>query len=142
MEDMDYGWELSTAVVLFHEAVARRLGLSAADHKALGYIAREGPLPIGALATAMSFRPSAATAMVDRLERAGYVRRVPDPGDRRRVLIEADPGRRPDLAAVFADLTADMESFIQRYDDRERAVITDFVTHTVEVLKRQTARLQ
>ncbi|MFD0591918.1 hypothetical protein ACFQZ4_04560 [Catellatospora coxensis] len=46
----DLGWELSTASVLFHEAVARRLGLTAVEHKALGMIVRGGPLPAGALA--------------------------------------------------------------------------------------------
>ncbi|MGN9784486.1 MarR family winged helix-turn-helix transcriptional regulator [Nonomuraea sp. ZG12] len=141
MDGAEMGWELSTAVVLFHEAVARRLGLSAVDHKALGVISRTGPLPAGALAARLGMNASAVTALVDRLERAGHVRRVPDPGDRRRVLVEAAPGRRPDLAGVFAELGTEMNAFMTRYDEHELAAIADYLTRTIAVLRAQTERL-
>src|SRR5699024_4194273 len=63
--------DLSTAVVLFHEAIAQRLGLSAADLKALGLIMRDGPLTAGALAQRTGLTPGAVTGLVDRLEHAG-----------------------------------------------------------------------
>ncbi|GLW05403.1 putative HTH-type transcriptional regulator YcgE [Microtetraspora sp. NBRC 13810] len=141
MDGAELGWELSTAVVLFHEAVARRLGLSAVDHKALGLITRRGPLPAGALAAELGIGASAVTALVDRLARAGYVRRVTDPGDRRRVLVSADTGHVPDLSDIFAALGRDMSAFMADYDEREIAAITDYVTRTVAVLKAHTARL-
>lgn len=137
----DQGWELSTAVVLFHEAVARRLGLNAAEHKALGIIARSGPLPTGALAPKLGVRPSAVTAIVDRLEAAGYVRREPDPEDRRRVLVRAVTGAGPDLQAVFADLSREMTEFMRKYDAKEMAAITDYIDNTIRVLTAQTAKL-
>ncbi|GAA3168143.1 MarR family transcriptional regulator [Planomonospora alba] len=137
----ELGWELSTAIVLFHEAVARRLGLSAADHKALGLVTRNGPLPAGALAAELGIGASAATALVDRLERAGYVRRVPDPADRRRVLVSAETGHRPDLGAVFADLGREMTALMGRYDERELAAIVDYLTGAIAILRAQTARL-
>jgi hypothetical protein len=134
----DLGWQLSTAVVLFHEAVGRRLGLSAADHKALGLIARQGPMPAGALAAQLGVGASAVTGVVDRLVAAGHARRTADPADRRRVLIEAD---RPDLGDVFADLGREMAAVMAKYDERELAAILDYVASTVEVLKEQTRRL-
>ncbi|GAA3836531.1 MarR family transcriptional regulator [Sphaerisporangium flaviroseum] len=141
MDGAELGWEFSTAVVLFHEAIARRLGLNAVDHKALGLITRNGPLPAGALATELGIGASAITALVDRLERAGYVRRTHDPDDRRRVLISADTGRVPDLGGIFADLGHEMAAFMGKYDQRELAVIVDYITNTIAVLKAQTARL-
>jgi DNA-binding transcriptional ArsR family regulator len=141
MDGASMGRELSTAVVLFHEAVARRLGLSAVDHKALGVITRSGGLPAGALAAELGMNASAVTALISRLERAGYARRVPDPGDRRRVLVEADPGNRPDLGGIFADLGREMNAFMTRYDERELAAIADYVTRTIQVLRAQTERL-
>ncbi len=138
----DYGWELSTAVVLFHEAIARRLGLSAAEHKALGVIARSGPLPTGALAPELGVGPTALTGIIDRLERAGYVSRRPDPADRRRVLVQAEPGRTPDLGGIFADLTREMNAFTAKYDEKELAVITDWLDNTIRVLRAQTAQLR
>ncbi|MER5627314.1 MarR family transcriptional regulator [Streptosporangium sp. NPDC002544] len=141
MDGAELGWELSTAVVLFHEAIARRLGLSAADHKALGIVTRKGPLPAGALAAELGLGASAITALVDRLERAGYVQRAPDPADRRRVLVSADTGHAPDLGGIFADLGREMSAFMAKYDERELAAIVDYVVNTIAVLKAQTVRL-
>lgn len=135
------GWELSTAVVLFHEAVARRLGLNAADHKALRIVTGHGPLPAGALAARLGLGASAVTALVDRLERAGYVRRVTDPADRRRVLVSADGDQAPDLSGIFADLGREMTALVAKYDERELATIADYVRSTIAVFETQTARL-
>ncbi|MEU5567206.1 MarR family transcriptional regulator [Micromonospora musae] len=137
----DYGWELSTAIVLFHEAIARRLGLNAAEHKALGLIVRSGPLPTGTLAPELGVGATAVTAIVDRLVRAGYVRREPDPTDRRRVLLVADQSRAPDLSGIFADLGREMNAFMAGYDEHETAAIVDYLENTIRVLKAQTAKL-
>ncbi|MEV1332948.1 MarR family transcriptional regulator [Micromonospora costi] len=137
----DYGWELSTAVVLFHEAIARRLGLNAAEHKALGVIARSGPMPTGALAPELGVGITAVTGIVDRLERAGYVRRESDPADRRRKLLVADRSRVPDLGGIFADLGREMSAFMTKYDEREMAAIIDYIENTIRVLRVQTEKL-
>ncbi|MFI6264987.1 MarR family transcriptional regulator [Micromonospora sp. NPDC051006] len=137
----DYGWELSTAVVLFHEAIARRLGLNAAEHKALGLIVRSGPIPTGTLAPELGVGPTAVTGIVDRLERAGYVRREPDPTDRRRVLLVADESAVPDLSGIFADLGREMTAFMAAYDEREMAAIVDYIENTIRVLRAQTVKL-
>ncbi|WP_328464512.1 MarR family transcriptional regulator [Actinoplanes sp. NBC_00393] len=137
----DYGWELSTAIVLFHEAIARRLGLSAAEHKALGAILRGAPMPIGALAPELGVGVTALTAIVDRLERAGYVLRQPDPTDRRRVLLIANPDKSPDVGSIFADLGRSMGEFMGKYDEREMAVITDYLDNTIRVLREQIDKL-
>src|SRR5690625_7853084 len=79
------GQDLSTAVVLLHEELGRAAGLTAADYKALGFVRREGPLPLGEFANRLGVVPSAAAAIADRLERAGHVERCPDPAARRRV---------------------------------------------------------
>jgi DNA-binding MarR family transcriptional regulator len=134
------GAELGTAVVLFHEAVAGRLGLSAADYRALGLINRHGPLTAGRLAEETGLSPGAVTGLIDRLDRAGQVRRVGDPADRRRTLVAAvaAPG---DSAELFAGLGRAMSELMARYDAAEMAVITDYVTRSVEVLRAETRKL-
>ncbi|MFF0744671.1 MarR family transcriptional regulator [Streptomyces sp. NPDC004111] len=133
------GAELSTAVVLYHEAVGRRLGLSAADQRALSLIGREGPLTAGALAQRIGVTSGAATGLIDRLEKAGHVRRDPDPADRRRILVTALPGRR--TAWAVRDLSRAMAEVMSRYSEQELAVIEDYVRRTVAVLEEQTRRL-
>jgi DNA-binding MarR family transcriptional regulator len=104
------GRELSTAVVMFHEAVGAYLGVSAGDQRALTLIGRDGAMSAGELAERTGLTPGAVTGMIDRLERAGLVRREHDPNDRRRVLVTAT-GHQPD---VFADLAAAMDDLAGR----------------------------
>src|SRR5919109_4685045 len=77
---------MSGQSVLFSHAVAERVGMHPTDLECLGFLADEGPLPAGRLAELTGLTTGAVTRMVDRLERAGYVRREADPRDRRRVI--------------------------------------------------------
>src|SRR4030095_3865035 len=77
----------STATVLFHAAIAEQLGLNATDHKAADLLMQRGPLSAGALAELAGVTTGSVTGMIDRLERAGWVRRTRDPADRRRIIV-------------------------------------------------------
>ncbi|MBE0466472.1 MAG: MarR family transcriptional regulator, partial [Candidatus Desulforudis sp.] len=83
--------ELSTVTVFFHSVIAERLGLSLTDHKAFEIIARKGAVSAGELSELTGLTTGAVTGVIDRLERTGFVRREPDPGDRRRVIIRPHP---------------------------------------------------
>src|SRR2546428_6403111 len=72
----------TTATVLFHAAVAERLGLSATDHKYADLIARQGPMTAGELADRAGLTTGAITGVLDRLEQAGWGPRERDPHDR------------------------------------------------------------
>src|SRR5829696_7912643 len=77
----------STAAVLFHHAVADRLGLGPTDHKCLDLLRERGPMTGSDLAALTGLTSGAVTGVVARLERAGYVRREPDPSDGRRLIL-------------------------------------------------------
>ena len=94
----------SAATVMFHTAVAARQGLSASEEKALDLLERSGPLTAGELARRAGLAPASVTALVDRLERKGFARRIPNPGDGRSVLVEVDSERvYATVAPLFAD---------------------------------------
>lgn len=131
------GRELSTAVVMFHEAVGAYLGVSAGDQRALTLIGRYGPMSAGDLAEKTGLTPGAVTGMIDRLERAGLARRDHDAKDRRRVLVTAT-GHQPD---VFGDLAAAMNDLAKHYSAAELQVIGDYLIRTIDILHEQTRRL-
>ena len=131
------GRELSTAVVMFHEAVGAYLGVSAGDQRALTLIGGDGPMSAGELAEKTGLTPGAVTGMIDRLERAGLARREHDAADRRRVLVTATAGR-PD---VFAGLAAAMNTLTARYSEAELRVIADYITRTIDILREETRKL-
>ncbi len=137
------GRELSTAVVLFHEAVGRRLGLSATERKLLDVLARLGPSTAGQLAAHTGLTSGAITGIVDRLVRAGYARREPNPADRRSVIVSRVPSTRLDRIRpeVFEPLGQAIAELSARYSGAELATISSYLTGLTKILHEQTERL-
>ncbi len=70
------------------EAVTELLGINRTDSRCLDILEQHGRMTAGHLAVLSGLSTGAVTAVLDRLERAGYAQRVPDPSDRRRVLVQ------------------------------------------------------
>jgi DNA-binding MarR family transcriptional regulator len=140
-EGRELGGRFSAAVVLFHYAVAERLGLSAADHKALELVLRHQPIAVSRLAALTHLSPSSATGLVDRLESAGFVRREPAPHDRRKTLVVATVETQPELAEIFGSLGRQMGRMMGEFTTEELLVIRRYVEQSIEILHTQTERL-
>jgi DNA-binding Lrp family transcriptional regulator len=134
------GREFTAAVVLFHDAVGRALGLSAADRKCLDVLDRLGPVSAGAIAKETGLTTGAVTGMIDRLHRAGYVDRRPNPDDRRGVLValRSDTPRDEVLPGIFGPLGQDMAELATHFTADELAAIGRYLGATTEILRRHT----
>lgn len=139
----DLGRELSTAVVMFHEAVASRLGLSATEWRCWGLLEKNGPCTAGRLAELSGFTTGAITGIVDRLEKAGYVRRKRHPTDRRSVVIHPlkVAGMQRAVWPIFSSLSAAMDAMAARYTPEQLAAIHEYWKDTVQVLRAETAKV-
>jgi DNA-binding MarR family transcriptional regulator len=132
----------SAATVMFHTAVAARQGLSASEEKALDLLERNGPLTAGELARQSGLAPASVTALINRLERKGFARRVPNPGDRRSVLVEVDAERvYAVVAPLFADWVGSLHELYAGYTDEQLEVILHFLTEAARRQQEATARL-
>src|SRR2546429_9536726 len=78
----------------FGQTVAIRFGLSESDIETLETLIDMGASTAGRLSELTGLTSGAVTRVIDRLEQAGYVRRVPDPADRLRVTVEGVPEKR------------------------------------------------
>jgi len=130
-------------MVSFHEAVARRLGMTAAERKCAGLLAERGRLTPGELAQETGLTTGAITGIIDRLAKAGFAARIPNPADRRSVIVEA---RRADelmamIRPIFDSLTAAMDRLDAGYSDDERALIQRHLADTIAILREETAKL-
>ena len=135
------GRTLSTAAVMFHSALAERVGLSATENKALELLDRHGPMTPAQLAKEAGLAPASVTALLDRLDRKQAARRVPHPKDGRRFLVEIDPDHRARSGALFADFVAGLHEMLGSYDDDELAVLARFLADATGVQQAATARL-
>ena len=110
---------------------ANQNGMHPTDVRALIALmdaARAGKeMTTGRLGTALGLNSAGTTALVDRLERAGHVRRTRSEGDRRKVVVEVDQ-RAVDLGqSFFGPLIGNAVALLQGYDERELAAIRGFL---------------
>jgi DNA-binding MarR family transcriptional regulator len=96
--------DLATDIDALGQASAALIGINQTDLICLNALFRDGPMSAGSLATAIGLTSGATTTAIDRLERAGYAHRRNDPGDRRRVLIEASEEGARQAFALFDEL--------------------------------------
>jgi DNA-binding MarR family transcriptional regulator len=132
----------SSQAALFSVAVAERLGLAGTDVECLEVLQDEGRLTVGRLAELTGLTTGSATRMVDRLEQAGYVRRVPDATDRRRVLVEPVAGLDAKLGALHASISGAQLDVIESYDDEQMRLLIDFLQRTGEVARTETVKMR
>ncbi len=138
------GFRLSTATVLFHAAVADRLGIGTTDVKCYSILRQIGSIGAGELAERTGLTTGAITGVIDRLERAELVRRVRDPHDRRRIALELvhNPERERAIGQLYEPMGRAITGLVAQYSAAERATLLDFVTKATAVLEAETASLR
>src|SRR5262245_20308937 len=117
---------------------AGRYGLNRTDLHSLEIVGRSGGLTPTELAQALGFTTGGITTVIDRLERAGYARRRPDPRDRRRVVVEATELTAERDAEVFGQLILSTQQIAATYTDAELAVIRDFLERNRMAIDRKS----
>jgi DNA-binding MarR family transcriptional regulator len=126
----------------FDKQAAEQLGVSESDLHCLNIVENGGGLSAGELAILSGLTSGAVTGVVDRLERAGYVRRVGDPADRRRVRVEVTPAFYERAEHIWGPVTTDWQTTLaKRFKAKELRRIIDFLRVTNDLTRRQVNRL-
>lgn len=133
--------EYLTAEIMVAQATAQRLGLGATDFFCLNIISLAGAATAGEIAAQTGLTTGATTRLIDRLEVAGYVRRVRDPQDRRRVRVELAPDRQADTDRALEPLRRRMAEVFLGFDDAAVATLFEFFARAAPVLRAVTAEL-
>jgi DNA-binding MarR family transcriptional regulator len=116
------GQNLSDA---FDDAIAKHYGLNRTDMRCLDVVDREAPVTAGRIASEAKLTSGAVTAVLDRLESRGFVRRVRDPDDRRKVLVETTD-RQEELGKhwiPYSEMTAEL---LKPFDEDELRKLVEF----------------
>jgi DNA-binding MarR family transcriptional regulator len=127
----------------FDGLAAERLGVNRTDLHCLNIIENSGGVTAGELAAQAGLTTGAVTGVIDRLERVGYARRMPDSADRRRVKVEVTPEFYRRAEGIWGPMAADWQSTLAgRFSVAELERITEFLRATNEVARRHLDRIR
>ena len=130
------------ATDIVDELVCRLLGINRTDARCIDILDERSPLSAGELAASSGLTTGAITAVLDRLERAGYARRVADPADRRRVLVELTPKAREASLELFGPLAEAWAPLDVRFSDDELTLMIEFQLLGREIQERHAEWLR
>lgn len=110
------------------EAAARAQKLHPTDFSCIGLLARAGaPISPKQIIDELHLSSGSGTALLDRLERAGFVRRLPNPDDRRSVLIELDKQQAAEPLARYREIEQAYVRVTENLTDKDMDTVADFL---------------
>ena len=126
----------------FDEVAYQKLGINRTDGRCLDIVENQGPMTAGRLAELSGLTTAAVTAVLDRLERAGYARRVRDAKDRRHVIVELTPLMAERGSKIWGPLGKDAMTQIGRMSTEELRLVMEFFRRGRAVNERHVERVR
>jgi DNA-binding MarR family transcriptional regulator len=124
------------------EAAARGLGVNRTDARCLDIIERVGPITAGGLAEEAGLTTGAVTTVIDRLVEKGYARRVADPADRRRVMVEITELMEERAGHFYGPLAEASSPMLSRYSVAELEAVIRFLRAGTEMVERRSGEIR
>jgi DNA-binding MarR family transcriptional regulator len=131
-----------SATERFDQAVADALGINRTDMRTLDLLQQSGVVNAGKLAERTGLTTGAMTTALDRLERAGYARRVRDSADRRRVLVETTERASKDAQRFYGEHAQSSERLYDRYTQDDLELLLGFVREGRVFNEEHAARVE
>src|ERR1700712_5497934 len=129
LTELEHAVRKSSALgVIFGQTVASRVGISSSDLECLDFLIIDGRVTAGRLAELTGLTTGAITGVVDRLEKAGLVRRERDDEDRRKVFIAIVPENIAKIGRYYEPLQRAVQRDWESYSDAELKLLLRFMT--------------
>ena len=126
----------------FDEVACRKLGINRTDLRCLNIVENQGRMTAGRLAELAGLTTAAVTSVLDRLERAGYARRVRDQEDRRQVMVEVTPLLIERAGSIWTPLGEEAMAQLARMSVVELEGLVEYFRVGVELNERHIERVQ
>jgi MarR family transcriptional regulator, organic hydroperoxide resistance regulator len=117
--------EFIAGSIIYNQEVADRVGLRLTDMQCINVLDLMGPSTPSELARCTGLTTGGVTVMLDRLEKGGYVKRVPNPRDRRSVLVRLNPTKLKKMQAFYGEINERMAALLDETPDRELRSVVD-----------------
>lgn len=143
MQELEHALRKSSAQgTIYASAVAETAGISSSDMDCMDFLNLEGRMTAGRLAELTGLTTGAITGVVDRMEKAGLVRRERDAEDRRKVFIEPAAESMAKLGRLYAPVQRAMHRLYDGYSDAELRLLLKFAGEGYEAMLKATTELK
>src|SRR5215204_5205209 len=132
----------TTGAVLLLQAVTQRSGMNLTDLQCINILTSTGPITAGQLAEMMGLTTGAITGVINRMEKAGYVRRERDPNDGRRVIVRPVSEKVERAAGSLGSQDRVLEELMSDYEERDLALFVDLMRKANAMTREETARIR
>ena len=123
--------KLTRSSLMLQQAIAEKMNLNASDAECIDFLAEMGPATAGDLAKVTRLTTGAVTSVIDRLEKAGLVKRKNDPHDRRKVIIHIVPRKHEKANRLYAAMATDVHDHFSGLNEQKLKLLrfhTDALT--------------
>jgi DNA-binding MarR family transcriptional regulator len=114
------------AAIFFNAQTAEKVGIGLTDMQMIHVLQLYGPATPGRLAACTGLSSGGVTVALDRLEKAGYIKRGPNPADRRSLLITLLPGRMRKLAAMYEGIEQETRRLLAKVPQEDLEAVVRF----------------
>lgn len=132
--------DLGRRVVLYQHKIAEQLDVYNHDWTTIDMLSETGPITAGELGRRVGLTTGSVTALVDRLERAGYVKRERHPKDRRSIMIVPQYEDKSEVQHVYETLNQHMTELTNQYTAEQIETIQSFLKATTAILDNEIER--
>ena len=134
----------------FYRSAADHVGMTVADVQVIEMLGSAGPATAGQLADLTGLTTGSMTALLNRLETAGIVRRERDPNDGRRVIVQLardvtgkdGADERQAILAIFASVGTAWDALAAHYDDEQVALLLAFLKRSNAISRQAIVQLR
>ena len=112
--------------IFFNQRVAERFHLNLTDTQCLNILELTGPATPSQLAAHTGLTSGGVTVVLDRLQKAGFIKREPNPRDRRSILIRTVPSGMERIHPMYNEIHRGMEALMGNFSGKELEVVVKF----------------
>jgi DNA-binding MarR family transcriptional regulator len=126
----------------FDEVAREKLGINRTDLRCLNIIENQGPINASRLAELSGLTTAAVTSVLDRIESAGYARRVRGHEDRRQVMVEVTPLLAERATPIWGPLGEEARALLSRLSTDELESLMRFYRFGIDLNQKHIDRVR
>jgi MarR family transcriptional regulator, organic hydroperoxide resistance regulator len=134
--------KFTRSTLMLQHVIAENIGLHVTDAECIDFLQEMGPSTAGDLAKATRLTTGAITNVIDRLEKSGFVKREPDPNDRRKVIVSFLPKKLTRAKSNYAALALQVQQLFSRYDAKQLKFLIRHTQALHEIYQAQTKSIE